>query len=52
MGMGTGRQSDCAEKTSLVVQAQLKLEWSRRKYINYLDDEERGTLPDCVWVDG
>ena len=29
-------------KTTLVVHAELKLEWGREKYINYLDGEEWG----------
>ena len=30
----------CAGKTTIVVQAELKLEWGREKYIKYLDGEE------------
>ena len=35
---------ECAVKTTLVVQAELKLEWGREKYINYSDVEERGAI--------
>ena len=45
-------EAECAGKTILVVQAELKVEWGREKYINYLDGEERELLPGCVWGDG
>ena len=45
-------EAECAGKTTLVVQAELKVEWGRDKYINYMDGEERGPLPGCVWGDG
>ena len=46
-------EAECAGKTTLVVQAELKVEWGSEKYINYLDGEERGPLPGCVWgMDG
>ena len=34
------------------VQAELKVEWGREKYTNYMDGEEMGPLPGCVWGDG
>ena len=37
-------EAECAGKTTLVVQAELKLEWGREKYINCFDGEERGAI--------
>ena len=37
-------EAECAGKTTLVVQAELKVEWGTEKYINYLDGEERRAI--------